>query len=240
MSLYDHVHTPEAIRIRLSQGTQHSYLRDLVYGGIDGAITTFAVVSGVAGAELGARVILILGVANLVADGLSMAASNYVGTKTERDQLDRASEVERNHIEMDPDGEREEVRQIFEAKGLSGDTLEGVVTELTANREKWVRTMVTEEYGLPREVRSPTLAGLATFSAFGVCGFVPLLPFVLHLPRAMTLAVVLTALVFIGIGSLKGRVSASPWWHSALETFGIGSAAAAVAYIIGIALKHVG
>ena len=240
MSHFDHVHTPDAIRRRLSEGPQHSYLRDWVYGGIDGAVTTFAVVSGVAGAELGARVVLILGAANLVADGLSMAASNYVGTKTERDHLERASTVERHHIETDPEGEREEVRQIFEAKGLSGGTLKAVVAELTSDREKWVRTMVTEEYGLPREVRSPTLAGVATFSAFLVCGFVPLLPFVAGMPMALSLSTTLTALVFLGIGSLKGYVSASPWWHSALETLGIGSAAAAVAYMIGLALKPLG
>ncbi len=237
MSHFDHVHTPDAIRLRLSEGPQHSYLRDWVYGGIDGAVTTFAIVSGVAGAELGARIVLILGAANLVADGFSMAASNYVGTKTERDQLERASSVERNHIEADPDGEREEVRQIFEGKGLSGATLEAVVTELTADREKWVRTMMTEEYGLPREVRSPMLAALATFSAFVACGFVPLLPFVAGMPAALSISTTLTALVFLGIGSLKGRVSASPWWHSALETLGIGSVAAAVAYLIGLALK---
>jgi VIT1/CCC1 family predicted Fe2+/Mn2+ transporter len=240
MSHFDHVHTPDAIRRRLSEGTQHSYLRDWVYGGIDGAVTTFAVVSGVAGADLGARVILILGAANLVADGFSMAASNYVGTKTERDQLERASIVERRHIESDPEGEREEVRQIFQGKGLSGATLQGVVAELTSDREKWVRTMVTEEYGLPREVRSPMLAALATFSAFAVCGFVPLLPFVAGMPLALSISSTGTALVFLGIGSLKGYVSASPWWHSALETLGIGSAAAAVAYIIGLTLKHIG
>jgi VIT1/CCC1 family predicted Fe2+/Mn2+ transporter len=175
-----------------------------------------------------------------VADGFSMAASNYVGTKTERDQLERASIVERRHIESDPAGEREEVRQIFAAKGLTGPTLEAVVGELTSDREKWVRTMVTEEYGLPREVRSPALAGLATFSAFALCGFVPLLPFVARLPMALATATVLTAAVFLAIGALKGVVSTSPWWHSALETLGIGSAAAAVAYILGISLKHVG
>ncbi|HSL22568.1 MAG TPA: VIT1/CCC1 transporter family protein [Vicinamibacterales bacterium] len=239
MDHYDHVHTPEAISLRLSEGTQHSYLRDWVYGGIDGAVTTFAVVAGVAGAELGARVILILGAANLVADGFSMAASNFVGTRTERDQLQRAAAVERRHIESDPEGEREEVRQIFSRKGLTGATLEAVVEELTSEREKWVRTMVTEEYGLPREVRSPVLAALATFSAFAVCGFVPLLPFVFGMTSPLAEATILTALVFLGIGSLKGVVAATRWWYSAVETLVIGAAAAAVAFLIGIALKSV-
>lgn len=79
----EHEHTLEAIRTRLARRAPHSYLRDFVYGGIDGAVTTFAVVSGVAGAELGTRVVLILSVANLIADGFSMAASNYSGTRAE-------------------------------------------------------------------------------------------------------------------------------------------------------------
>jgi VIT1/CCC1 family predicted Fe2+/Mn2+ transporter len=240
MSRFDHVHTPEAIRLRLAEGTSHSYLRDFVYGGIDGAVTTFAVVSGVAGAELGARVILILGMANLVADGFSMAASNYVGTKTERDHLERADATERKHIADDPEGEREEVRQIFQRKGLGGATLDSVVAEITSDREKWVSTMVTEEYGLPREVRSPTGAAGATYSAFAVCGAIPLLPFIAGMEGAYAISALLTALIFFAIGSLKGYVSASPWWHSALETLAIGTAAAAVAYAVGILLKGIG
>lgn len=240
MSYFDHAHTPEAISRRLAEATRHSYLRDWVYGGIDGAVTTFAVVSGVAGAELGARVILILGAANLVADGFSMAASNFVGTRTERDYLERAKATERRHITEDPAGEREEVRQIFERKGLSGPTLDSVVDEITSDREKWVRTMIAEEYGLAREVRSPWAAAGATYSAFAICGGLPLLPFVfaIHDPYAVSAALI--ALTFFGIGALKGLVSASPWWHSALETIGIGSAAAAVAYGIGIVLKGIG
>jgi VIT1/CCC1 family predicted Fe2+/Mn2+ transporter len=240
MSHFDHVHTPEAIRIRLAEGTSHSYLRDFVYGGIDGAVTTFAVVSGVAGAELGARVILILGAANLVADGFSMAASNYIGTKTERDHLERADATERKHIADDPDGEREEVRQIFQRKGLTGQTLESVVQEITSDRDKWVSTMVTEEYGLPREVRSPSAAAAATYGAFAVCGAIPLLPFILDANGAYQVSAVLTMLTFFAIGSLKGYVAESPWWYSALETLGIGTAAAAVAYGVGIALKGIG
>jgi VIT family len=85
--LMEHEHSPEAIRARLATEPRHTYLRDWVYGGIDGAVTTFAVVSGVIGAELAPGIVLILGVANLIADGFSMAASNYAGTRTERDEL---------------------------------------------------------------------------------------------------------------------------------------------------------
>ena len=81
-SEFDHDHSIEGIKLRLSS-TNHNYIRDWIYGGIDGAVTTFAVVSGVAGAELSPLIVLILGFANLIADGFSMAASNYLGTRAE-------------------------------------------------------------------------------------------------------------------------------------------------------------
>ena len=83
-------HTPEAVRERLLAAPRHSYLRDFVYGSVDGAVTTFAIVSGVAGAGLPGRVVIILGLANVAADGFSMAASNFLGTRAERQLLEQA------------------------------------------------------------------------------------------------------------------------------------------------------
>ena len=77
------IHSPRAIRERLSRPPKQSHLRDFIYGGIDGAVTTFAVVAGVAGVDLAATVVIILGVANLIADGFSMAVGNYVATRAE-------------------------------------------------------------------------------------------------------------------------------------------------------------
>ena len=94
----EHEHSIQAIRERLSEGTRHNYLRDWIYGGIDGTVTTFAVVAGVVGAELSLSVVLILGVANLIADGFSMAASNYLGTRAEHDDRHRMEMIERRHI----------------------------------------------------------------------------------------------------------------------------------------------
>jgi VIT1/CCC1 family predicted Fe2+/Mn2+ transporter len=159
----DHGHTPEAIEARLAAGMQHNYLRDFVYGGIDGAVTTFAVVSGVVGAELSVRVILILGAANLLADGFSMASSNFLGTKAERDAHARLEAIERRHIEEFPEGEKEEIRQIVRRKGLDGDVLEHVVDRITGDREVWVRMMLSEEYGLAHESARPGGA-LSTFA----------------------------------------------------------------------------
>ena len=176
--ILEHEHSPEAISERLAQGTRHNYLRDFVYGGIDGAVTTFAVVAGTIGAELPTRIVLILGAANLIADGFSMAAANFLGTRAERDDHDRLAQLEARHIDIDPEGEREEVRQVFAGKGFQGSDLETIVAIITADRERWIQTMLTEEYGLPLEVRSEWVAALSTFGAFLLCGSIPLVPFV--------------------------------------------------------------
>jgi VIT1/CCC1 family predicted Fe2+/Mn2+ transporter len=212
-------------------------LRDWVLGGLDGAVTTFAVVSGIVGAHLSSGVILVLGFANLLADGFSMAASNYLATKAEREDLEHLAAVETRHIETFPAGEREEVRQIFRAKGLGGDDLERVVELITADRGRWVRTMLTEEYGLPQEIRSPWRAALSTFSAFVACGLVPLLPFLVRVADAFWLAAGMTGGVFFAIGSAKSSWSTAPWWRSGLETFILGSVAAGLAYGVGVLLK---
>jgi VIT1/CCC1 family predicted Fe2+/Mn2+ transporter len=221
-------HTPEAIAARLAQPPGISYLRDWVYGGIDGSVTTFAVVTGVSGAELAPRIILILGVANLLADGFSMAASNFLGTRTEHQETDALRARERRHIAADPAGEREEVRQIFAAKGFADEDLERAVA---------IEFMLAEEYGLPRGMRSPRAAAMATFSAFLLCGLVPLVPYLLRMQDAFALSIVMTGVAFFAIGSARSRWLLLSWWRAGFETFAMGSAAAAIAYAAGLLMR---
>ncbi|QLC24813.1 hypothetical protein HFP57_07070 [Parasphingopyxis algicola] len=235
----EHSHDPAAISARLADGSKPSYVRDFVYGGIDGAITTFAIVAGVVGAALSANIILILGLANLLADGFSMAASNYSGTKTVIDNVERVREIEARHIRVDPDGEREEVRQILARNGLSESTLDQAVQSVTADRQRWIDFMVTEEYGLAATNPSPLRSGLATFSAFAICGAVPLLPFLAGDANALTVSIVMTAIVFFAIGAAKSRWALTAWWRSGLETLFIGGTAAALAYATGYLLRTI-
>lgn len=235
----EHDHSPDAIAARLAKGPSVSYLRDWIYGGIDGAVTTFAIVAGVVGASLSAKVVIILGLANLLADGFSMAAANYSGTKAEIDDIRRVRRMEERHIRLAPEGEREEIRQIFRAKGLDGHELEEIVDAVTSNRKLWVDTMVRDEHGLETTSRDPLKAAAMTFVAFVVCGSVPLLPFFFGLASSAWTATVMTALVFFLIGSAKSKWSTQHWVVSGLETTGIGLAAAAIAYAIGRALEAI-
>jgi vacuolar iron transporter family protein len=234
----EHEHTPEAIRARLEAPPRISYLRDWIYGGIDGSVTTFAVVTGVSGAALSPRIILILGIANLLADGFSMAASNYLGTRTERQEAEALWVREQRHIDTDAAGEREEVRQIFAAKGFTDEDLERAVGIVTSNDERWIELMLAEEYGLARASRSASRAAVATFSAFVVCGLVPLLPFLLGVPHAFAFSVIMTACTFFAIGSARSRWLLSSWWRAGVETLLMGSLAAAIAWAAGLLIAR--
>ncbi|WP_075997265.1 VIT1/CCC1 transporter family protein [Salaquimonas pukyongi] len=237
MAELEHSHDRFAIRARLRAEAKPSYVRDFVYGGIDGAVTTFAVVAGVVGAELSATIIMILGFANLLADGFSMAAANYSGTKTVIDDIARIQAIEKRHIAEAPEGEREEVRQILASKGLDGEVLETAVARITADQRQWINLMVTEEYGLSLTQPDPLKAGLVTFSAFALCGAIPLLPFAFGVADAFVVSSGMTALTFFGIGAVKSRWSLSHWVRSGLETLAIGGGAAALAYLVGYLLR---
>ena len=234
----DHSHAPEAIRRRLARGPTVSYLRDWVYGGIDGTVTTFAVVAGSIGADFSAKVMLILGTANLLADGFSMAAANYSANRADAEDYRRLRGVERRHVRTYPEGERQEIRQIFRNKGFEGPPLEEMVSLITERPELWIDTMLAEEYGRANIVAEPRKTASATFASFVICGSAPLLPFVLDLPNAPVVATALTGAVFFAIGSARSRWSTRHWWVCGLETFGIGLAAAAVAFAVGVGLAR--
>jgi VIT1/CCC1 family predicted Fe2+/Mn2+ transporter len=239
----EELHTPHAIAERLSSATEHGYLRDFVLGAVDGTVTTFAVVSGVAGAELAGGVAIILGFANLLADGFSMAAGNYLSTRADLHVVERARAVEEMHIVRVPEGEREEIRQIFRAKGFEGDLLERAVDVITEDPRRWVDTMLTEEMGLQLEKPSPFRAALSTFSAFVIAGFVPLIPFVafdLGPRNTFLVSTLLTGLTFVLIGSFKGLVVHRPWLPSGIETLLVGGAASAMSYAVGVLLRGIG
>lgn len=229
----DHGHSQAEVEARINAPAGRGYLRDTVYGAIDGSVTTFAIVAGVAGAGLSPWVIIALGIANVLADGFSMAAGNYSGTKAELDDTNRLRQIEERHIRKYPEGEKRELREILRRKGLSGDALDGAVEQISQNREQWVQMMLEGEYGLASVDPHPFRAAWATFLAFLAAGMVPLLPFLLGLEDAFRISTILTLVTFFGIGAYKSRWSLAPWWRSGLETLLIGGTAATIAYFVG-------
>lgn len=239
-------HTREAIEQRLADGPLHSYLSDWVYGAIDGTVTTFAVVAGVMGAGLSTGVILILGIANLLADGFSMAVSNYLGTSAEEERRQKLRRAELEHIKLHPHGEREEIRQIFAAKGFNGEDLERAVETITADVDRWVDTMLTDEHGIALVGPNPFRAAWTTFWAFVVVGAIPLLAFSyryfdrdLEIETAFTVSTLMTGLAFFCVGALKSRFVDQAWWRGGVVTLGVGGLAAAIAYGTGVLLRGV-
>lgn len=234
-------HRPEAIRQRLAAQRRHSYVGDAILGGIDGCVTTFAVVAGAVGGGFPSLVVIVLGFANLIADGFSMAVSNYQSTKSQGEQVEEARRTEKEQIRRYPEGEREEVRQIFAAKGFEGEVLERVVEVITRDQSVWVNTMLTEELGLRVETPSPIRAAWTTFGAFLLVGFLPLVPFVMPgLAPGVVFAAsaTLTAGAFFGVGVAKGMVLGRPALRAGLETLLMGGGAATLAYIVGYWLRQ--
>jgi VIT1/CCC1 family predicted Fe2+/Mn2+ transporter len=236
-------HTPRAVSRRLGQRPSPSYLHDFIYGAVDGAVTTFAVVAGVAGAGLDETVVIVLGGANLLADGFSMAASNFLGSRAERQRRERALREEEIHIELVPEGEREEIRQIYAAKGFAGEDLERIVEVITSDRELWAQTMMSEELGFGSTEPNEYRAALSTLAAFITIGFLPLLVYVFDLIRAGDVSepflwsALLTALAFLVVGGMKARFTDQSWWRSAIETLTVGGLAATLAYGAGALLQ---
>lgn len=235
-------HRPEMIAQRLRAHRPSQKVSDAVLGGIDGCVTTFAVVSGAVGAGFPSNVALILGFANLLADGFSMAASNYESVKAQRDLVDQTRRNEEHHIKTIPEGEREEIRQIFRSKGFSGDVLENIVATICQNRRLWVDTMLVEEHGLQKHKPDPWQSAAVTFVSFILLGAAPLLPLLLvdgDIDTAFYLSAIIAALVFFGIGALKSLVLAKPFLRAGLGTLLTGGGAAAIAYLSGLVLREV-
>lgn len=233
-----------ASRIAHENPEQHphigEYLGDLVLGGIDGIITTFAIVAGVEGAGLSPGVVIILGFANLIADGFSMGISNYLGAKSdlEFEQSERARELW--EIENIPEHEVTEIREIYASKGFKGPLLDEIVRHITADRELWVDTMMREELGIISNKKSPARSGLATFFAFEVFGIIPLtfylIAFILHVDlggHIFPLTCLATGLALFMVGAMRSFIAFTPAFRSGFEILLVGGSAGSLSYAIG-------
>lgn len=219
------------------------FIQDIVYGANDGIITTFAVVAGSSGAELAHGVVVILGLANLVADGISMGMGNFLSLRSERDQYRQVCAEEQREIAEFPEIEREEIREIYAKKGFEGADLDRVVEKITANNQVWVETMMCEEHGLtPGGTEMPALHGFVTFLSFLIFGAIPILPYMLGWVAAdqrLEVAIFSTAAALFLLGMLRAFVTKQRAFLGILEVLGIGAICAVAAYGVGVLLRGI-
>lgn len=215
------------------------YIGDLVYGANDGIITTFAIVAGASGASLPGSIIIVLGFANILADGISMGASNFLGKKSEQDFAKAQYEKEDWEIDHLRELEVEEVRDIYKSKGFRGKGLEDAVKTITSDRKVWLDTMMKDELGIILDEKDdPRKHGIATFFAFTFAGLFPLAPYLVGgFENQFYYSLGLGAFTLFVIGALRSFITTVSLLRGGLEMLLIGSSAAAAAYIVGYILE---
>lgn len=216
------------------------YLKDMVYGANDGLVTTFAVIAGVAGAGLEPVIIVFLGLANLFADGFSMAASSFLASRSEGDVFHREKAVEYWEVANRPASEEAEIKEILSKKGYGGEDLDQMVGLVTKNKKFWIDLMMHEELGLsPVDTVRPLKGAVVTFFAFVVAGFMPVIPFLFSYDGAGTfqISAVVAGIMFFAVGALRTIFTRRFWVRSGIEMFLVGGLAALIAYGVGFLIK---
>ncbi len=221
-----------------------AYISEFVYGGIDGAITTFAVVAGAAGAHAELYWVLIFGFANLIADGLSMSVGAFFAIKADKDNFEKHKAIEYWEIDNMREKEVQEIRDIYAAKGFKGELLEKVVETITADNDIWVDTMMKEELEMTKDDKTPVKTALATFLSFNIIGIIPLLAYIFAVwfsidrSNLFFISCLTTGVALMIVGYLKSIVTEKPWPRGIGETLLLGGLAAFLAYFAGEVLAN--
>ena len=218
----------------------HTVIKSLVFGASDGIVTTFAVVAGVAGAGLDSQIVLILGVANMVADGLSMGLGDYLGARSEARFKKRQTEREANN-NIDESAAKKHLHEYYKSKGLAGSELNEIVEITSKNKQLLVETGYLAQTGESlNEVKNIYKTGLATFIAFIIAGSFPLMPYAISAlgieiadELKFQYSIIATAATLFIAGSLRTFVTTGKWYRNGLEMLAIGSIAAIAAYLLG-------
>ena len=209
------------------------WLRPAVFGAMDGLVTNIALVAGVGGGGAGRDVIVLSGVAGLVAGAFSMALGEYASVNAQNEQVNAEAAVERAEIERNPRAEQAELVGMYLDMGLSRDTAERVAAEVHADEDLAVRVHLTQELGVDvDEQPSPLVAAISSFLCFSVGALFPLLPYLLgfdSLPAGLAVG----GAGLFAAGALTTRYTGKPWWFGGLRQMGFGAIAATATFLVG-------
>lgn len=222
-------------------------IRQITFGMNDGVVSIFALLAGIAGANQSSETILITLIAASIAGALSMAAGEYISGKSESDYFKHEILQERMEIELCPDIERDELREIYKKKGFEGELLDQIVTQITKDKDLWVREMVIDELGTTEiEHESSIKEALIIFVAFLIGASFPTLPYIILrgvVDSGQTLFIISTVVTVGGLflaGALKKFVTGVNWLKSGLEMLLIGLFAYGISYVIGSLIPTIG
>lgn len=211
-------------------------LRSSILGANDGLGSILALVAGVAGATASNRVVLIAGIAGLIAGSVSMAASNYISVKSEQESYEARRELTSVSLEVAPDVKRGQLKAHYEDRGFPAEEAEMVVSRIANDREEMLNALLTAEHGLTSaSFENPRRLSLWTGIAFTFAGAVPILPFLFLAPTpGLIAAVVLSAIALFIAGVLRTLVTLRDWLRSGVEMMLIGMGSAAATYAVGL------
>eukprot|EP00942_MAST-04A_sp_MAST-4A-sp1_P009857 g9857.t1 len=217
------------------------HIKSLVFGGLDGIITTFAVVSGAAGGGLSVDVILILGFSSVIADAISMGVGDALSSKAENEYILAEKRREEWELENNKEGEIEEMVDLYEAKGLPRAEAEQIIKIMAKYDDFFINVMMAEELELqvPDEDDNPWIDGAVTFTSFVLFGTIPLLAYAilysveLYVHERFIIACVLTSICLFGLGVTKSKFTNQNWFNAGMEMFVLGGGVAALAYLVG-------
>ncbi len=211
-------------------------LRAAVFGVSDGLVSNFSLVMGVAGASAAPELVLVSGVAGLLAGAFSMAAGEWISMKAQKEMLEKQLELEKEELEMSPEEEKEELALIYQAKGIPEDEAKGLAERLLSDPKTALDTLAREELGLdPEALGSPWGAAASSFMAFAVGALVPLTPFLLagSFSNVVAASAAASALALFLVGALLSVFTSRSALVSGARMLAIGCAAAAVTYVVG-------
>ncbi|OUC93217.1 VIT1/CCC1 transporter family protein [Streptosporangium minutum] len=209
------------------------WLRPSVFGAMDGLVSNFALIAGVAGGTASTKVIVLAGVAGLAAGAFSMAGGEYVSVASQRELALAEIDVERRELERHPEAEQAELAQLYESRGVEPGVAAEVARQISQDPEKALEVHALAELGVtPEDLPSPRIAALSSFLSFSVGAILPLLPYLLGVTSLVSSAVV-SCLALFGAGALVSRVTARSWWYSGLRQLVVGAVAAALTFGLG-------
>lgn len=215
--------------------TASDSVRDLVIGLADGLTVPFALAAGLAGAVSGTGIIVVAGLAEIVAGAIAMGLGGYLAARTDIEHYQSEYHREWRETHELPNEERAEVGAILRQHGLSGETLEAVISSIAEDRERWVDFMMRFELGLerPDPSRAPRSA-LTIGGAYIIGGLIPLIPYMLvpAVGTALRVSVAVTLIALFLFGAVKGRLTSVAWLKAGVQTAIIGGIAAAAAFAI--------